>query len=107
MPTAPPRHRPAKPMPRARRETPEQSRQRHAERENNWLGTAAWQKARKAFLSENPLCVACQAKGELVSSTVVDHVKPHRHEDVDLFWDQGNWQALCKRCHDRKTARGE
>jgi 5-methylcytosine-specific restriction endonuclease McrA len=22
-----------------------------------------------------------------------------------LFWDTGNWQALAKVCHDRKTAR--
>jgi 5-methylcytosine-specific restriction protein A len=21
-----------------------------------------------------------------------------------LFWDEDNWQALCKPCHDRKTA---
>ncbi|WP_304879789.1 HNH endonuclease [uncultured Parasutterella sp.] len=21
-----------------------------------------------------------------------------------MFWDESNWQALCKRCHDRKTA---
>ncbi|WP_143035082.1 HNH endonuclease [Marininema mesophilum] len=23
---------------------------------------------------------------------------------ADLFWDKDNWQSLCKRCHDRKTA---
>jgi prophage lambdaSa04, HNH endonuclease family protein len=22
-----------------------------------------------------------------------------------LFWDKTNWQAMSKRCHDRKTAR--
>ena len=28
---------------------------------------------------------------------------PH-HGDMTLFWDEENWQALCKRCHDAKTA---
>ena len=29
---------------------------------------------------------------------------PHRSDPV-LFWDEANWAALCKRCHDAKTAR--
>ena len=29
---------------------------------------------------------------------------PHRG-DQKLFWDKSNWQALCKKCHDRKTGR--
>jgi 5-methylcytosine-specific restriction endonuclease McrA len=33
---------------------------------------------------------------------VVDHITPHRG-DPAKFWDAANWQALCKRCHDRKT----
>jgi 5-methylcytosine-specific restriction protein A len=36
---------------------------------------------------------------------VVDHIIPHRGDQY-LFWDQENWQALCKDCHDRKTGRG-
>ena len=50
-----------------------------------------------------PLCAACEAEGRLVPAMVVDHVTPHRG-DLRLFWDSGNWQALCKPCHDRKTA---
>ena len=41
-------------------------------------------------------------EGRLVKATVVDHVTPHRG-DKKLFWDESNWQALCKRCHDKKT----
>ena len=37
-----------------------------------------------------------------VRATVVDHIIPHRG-DQKLFWDQNNWQALCKSCHDKKT----
>ncbi|WP_330164070.1 HNH endonuclease [Paenibacillus campinasensis] len=42
--------------------------------------------------------------GRLVASTVVDHIIPHKG-DPKLFWDKNNWQALCKKCHDTKTAR--
>ena len=31
---------------------------------------------------------------------LVDHIKPHKG-DLNLFWDQDNWQPLCKSCHDR------
>lgn len=41
-----------------------------------------------------------------VLSTVVDHVIPHRGDDV-LFWDESNWQALCKSCHDSHKRRQE
>lgn len=63
---------------------------------------ARWRKASKAFLRANPLCVRCVAEGKYVKATVVDHVISHRG-DERLFWDQGNWQAMCKQCHDRKT----
>ena len=61
-----------------------------------------WQKARKRYLQAHPLCVRCMAEGRYVKAEVVDHRIPHRG-DPKLFWDEGNWQALCKRCHDRKT----
>lgn len=61
-----------------------------------------WQKARKLFLEAHPLCVECLKNGRYVKATVVDHIIPHRG-DQKLFWDQGNWQALCKPCHDHKT----
>jgi 5-methylcytosine-specific restriction enzyme A len=63
-----------------------------------------WRRARAAYLARNPLCVRCQAAGYIGSSTVVDHVVPHRG-DAALFWDEANWAALCKPCHDAKTAR--
>jgi len=65
-----------------------------------------WQEAREGFLSRNSLCVACKQRGRIEPATVVDHIKPHRG-DMALFWDRSNWQALCERCHNLKTARGE
>lgn len=61
-----------------------------------------WQKARKGYLNKHPLCVRCQAKGIYTQATVVDHIIPHRG-DKNLFWERSNWQALCKKCHDKKT----
>jgi 5-methylcytosine-specific restriction protein A len=63
-----------------------------------------WRRARAAYLARHPLCVPCESAGRLVAATVVDHVVPHRGDDR-LFWDEDNWQGLCKRCHDGKTAR--
>ena len=63
---------------------------------------ARWQAARKRYLAEHPLCVRCLAEGKYVKATVVDHIVPHRG-DPGLFWDEDNWQALCKKHHDTKT----
>ena len=61
-----------------------------------------WQMVRKQFLVNHPLCALCEQSGKLMPATVVDHVLPHRG-DKALFWDERNWQPLCKKCHDRKT----
>lgn len=65
-----------------------------AERGYGWR----WQKARGAYLRLHPLCVMCTAERKVVLATVVDHVTPHRG-DQGLFWDVGNWQALCAPHH--------
>lgn len=65
--------------------------------------TNEWAHASRAFLDANPLCAHCLARGRRRASVVTDHRIPHRG-DPDLFWDSSNWQALCKTCHDRKTA---
>lgn len=58
-----------------------------------------WQKAREQYLNANPLCVFCERNGRTAAAKVVDHIIAHRG-DMVLFWDQGNWQGLCKSCHD-------
>lgn len=63
-----------------------------------------WRKYRLRFLAEHPMCVHCILHGRVVIATVVDHMVPHRG-DMVKFWDTGNHQALCKRCHDVKTAK--
>jgi len=79
-----------------------------------------WRKARSTFLQRHPLCAYCQQIGRTTAATVVDHIKPHKLgqalESADagaiqqaqrLFWDSGNWQPLCKHCHDAHKARLE
>lgn len=65
-----------------------------------------WQQARQRYLFDNPLCVYCQREGHVSAASVVDHITPHRGDQV-LFWDQANWQPLCKPCHDRIKQREE
>lgn len=59
---------------------------------------ARWRKARLPHLAAHPLCVMCEARGDVTAATVVDHIAPH-HGDMALFWDAVNWQSLCERCH--------
>ena len=65
-----------------------------------------WRRARARFLTRHPLCATCAADGRVTEATVVDHVVPHRG-DRRMFWDVGNWQALCAPCHDRHKQRQE
>ena len=63
-----------------------------------------WKEAKARFLANHPLCAQCRMDGLVRGADTVDHVTPHKG-DESLFWDEANWQALCKRCHDRKTGR--
>jgi 5-methylcytosine-specific restriction protein A len=48
----------------------------------------------------------CYDEGRVTACYQVDHVAPHRGDEV-LFWDEiNNWQALCAACGSRKTAAG-
>lgn len=63
--------------------------------------TARWKRESRAFLRDHPLCVMCPDKSKR-GATIVDHVTPHRG-DPDLFWNQDNWQALCRSHHSRSA----
>jgi len=79
-----------------------QARGSSAKRGYTWR----WRQVAKLFLLEHPLCECreCQAgKVRVIVATVVDHRIPHRGDET-LFWDQSNWQAMAKVCHDKKTA---
>ncbi len=63
-----------------------------------------WDRARRHWLSEHPLCVECERMGRLTTATVVDHITPHKG-DMEIFWSRSNWSALCVPCHNGKSAR--
>ena len=58
-----------------------------------------WKRRRVAFLRAHPLCRFCEETSRVTLAVVVDHKTPHKGDET-LFWDQSNWQGLCKRCHD-------
>lgn len=60
---------------------------------------AQWNKARVIYLRQHPVCVECGKAAQCV-----DHMKPHRG-NMNLFWDEKNWQAMCNSCHSIKTAK--
>jgi hypothetical protein len=73
---------------------------------HNHLYGAKWRRLRLVFLSEHPWCAMHERRGTKVPATVVDHIVPH-DGDLGLFWDQKNWQGLCKHCHDAHKQRLE
>jgi 5-methylcytosine-specific restriction protein A len=48
----------------------------------------------------------CKGQGVVEQATVIDHIQPHQGNQR-LFWDQSNWQPLCKLHHDSHKQRQE
>lgn len=65
-----------------------------------------WQRERDAYLMDNPLCTMCGHKGLIRQATVVDHIIPHRGDEI-LFWSRSNWQSLCASHHSSEKQRIE
>lgn len=63
-----------------------------------------WQRARRVFLAENPLCEDCTKVGRVTPATEVHHRIRHRG-DAAIFWRVESWAAVCKPCHAKHTAR--
>ena len=63
--------------------------------------SGAWRKFSLTFRRANPLCEYCLAQGRVKACQEVDHIIPHKG-DPELFWMDGNYQALCSDCHKRK-----
>lgn len=99
MPIRPPQHRPAWHKGRAAKKK-ESDAKRGTAHERGY--GHKWKLARDSFLRRNPLCVYCARDDRVEPATVVDHIIPHKG-DMQLFWDKGNWQSLCKTHHDKKT----
>lgn len=59
-----------------------------------------WTKESKAYRAEHPLCAMCQERGDITPTEVVDHIIPS--QVCEDFWDQNNWQPLCRACNKLK-----
>ena len=66
-------------------------------RSMDYYHTYRWTRESKAFREMNPLCAICEKEGILTPSEVTDHIIPA--SICDDFFDQSNWQALCKKCN--------
>lgn len=80
--------------------------------------TWKWETEAIAFLAEFPLCgmrpggrapvmSRCADEDRVTAAVLVDHVVPHRGDQM-LFWDrEQNWQSMCRACHNVKTRSGQ
>jgi 5-methylcytosine-specific restriction protein A len=66
--------------------------------------TYRWLRLSRDRLKRFPWCAEHERQGQTVQATVTDHIRAHKG-DARLFWNEANLQSLCKRCHDRKSAR--
>jgi 5-methylcytosine-specific restriction endonuclease McrA/shikimate kinase len=61
-----------------------------------------WVKLRKlVMLRDGGICQVCLAKGQVKEATEVDHIIPKAKGGTD---HDSNLQAICKQCHQNKTA---
>jgi 5-methylcytosine-specific restriction protein A len=72
----------------------------YADRSFNY-NSPAWRKLSRAFRRTHPLCAQCDREGRIKQSQVTDHIIAIR--DGGDVWDMNNLEALCKKCHDKKT----
>lgn len=67
--------------------------------------TKRWREYRARYIIDHPFCKRCERKGRDVPTYAVDHIKRVESEEDPLFWEPGNHQPLCKRCHAWKIAK--
>ena len=65
-----------------------------------------WRRFRESFLAQRPLCEDCGIEGRVTEAAEVHHIKKLA-DAPELKFDPQNCMALCKTCHNTRTARGE
>jgi 5-methylcytosine-specific restriction protein A len=68
----------------------------------SFYNSRSWRKLSKNYKLKHPLCVHCKERGIVTPSQVTDHKRPI--DKGGAKWDSSNFQALCHRCHNKKTA---
>ena len=70
-----------------------------------FYNSTQWRKVSKGYRKRHPLCKHCEEAGRVTPSAVVDHIKP-----IDKGgdkWNSSNLQALCHKCHNKKSAKSK
>lgn len=93
-------------MPLADKQRRHHSRSAKAEAYRKWYGLKAWLQARKAQLTEQPLCKRCKATGRTTPAAVVNHRQPHKG-NWQQFIDPANHESTCAPHHDTLIQREE
>lgn len=76
----------------------------HSNRERqDFYHTNRWRVISQGYRKDHPLCEECKKNGLTVPSEVTDHIKPINQGGNP--YDRDNFQALCSKCHARKSAR--
>lgn len=65
-----------------------------------------WKKFRLRYMAENPLCVDCEQRGKVRAAEHIHHVEK-LVDRPELKYEADNLMALCERCHNARTAKGE
>jgi len=61
-----------------------------------------WQETSRFYLLQNPYCVRCLSEGNVMPATIVSHIRAPE-DNFDLFWDESNWQGLCREHYYKKN----
>lgn len=76
-----------------------------AKRIEGIYNTTRWRKLSLLYRTEHPLCEPCQAKGITKVAEMTDHRKGFKDAGDPAAWDWENLQAICRECHNRKSAK--
>lgn len=85
---------------------PGKPQRRFDNRESSWARgyDSDWDRLRKRYRDDNPLCEMCLKRGVVRPMHEVDHIVPFKGKDDPLRLDETNLQSLCRPCHATKTA---
>ena len=86
------------------------SRKKHGVHEliqKHVYSTTRWQRVRKAYFMEHPLCERCLAEGRTKETEEIHHIIPLKTCNGDLnyliqlaFDSENNLMAVCEKCHE-------
>ena len=82
---------------------PKKEQQARINPNGNFYHSKQWRSLRNYFIQRNPLCAACQRRGNVTAGQVVDHIKPINMGGHKT--DLSNLQTLCTPCHNSKSGK--